>query len=340
MKNSEKGFKKKRVGIKDVARIAGVSPTTVSRVFNNTAPVNDDVRERVLAIAKQLGYRPNPHAKALLTGHSNVIGVLITEIDTAFFGTLFRGIEKVLGYFEYGLLIASGERNRALEMKVSKDFIDRRVDGIVMYPEALEDEDIKKLSAEGIPLIILGRVVPGIEDQCLAFDHEYGGYIATKKLIENGHRKIAHISGPLYTRDGRARFDGYKRALSEAGIPFNRDLVAEGDFNEDSGYLATKKLLSVGGFTAIFCANDNMAQGCIAALNEANMRVPEDISIIGYDDIPSAKYLIPPLATVRQPLMEMGEACAKLLLKNMGKASLSTTIPDLKIVERKSIRRI
>jgi len=334
----------RRVRIHDVAQAAGVSVATVSRVLNGVATVAPELRERVSAAAAALGYRPNPHARALHSGRSHAVGVAATYIG-GFFALLFDGMESELAPAGYRLVVAGGNGDRDSERETLHDLVNRHVDGLVVFLEAVGDADLCGIAKRGTPTLVLGRVVPGLEERCLSWDQQAGGALATRHLIDLGHERIAHLAGPDYNPHGRLRRAGYLQALREAGITPDPGLIREGDFREESGRDGLRALLGAGGgkpsFTAVFAANDQMALGALNALWERGLRCPEDVSLIGFDDQDAARYLTPPLTTVRQPLEELGRLAASRLLEDIRgeRKGGRPRLPPLALVSRASVKR-
>ncbi|MCS7193789.1 MAG: substrate-binding domain-containing protein [Meiothermus sp.] len=296
----------------DVAREAGVSPSTVSRVINGTARVDARKREAVLRAIERLGYRPNLMAKGLAQGRSLTVGVVTQEISSPYYGEMLKGVEQALEGTPYHPIFASGHWRADQEEAALKVLVGRQVDGLIVMDGSVPAERLLEL-AQSMPVVVVGRDIPGL--CCLSIDNLQGAYEGTRHLIELGHRRIAHIAGPQSHLDAVERLRGYKRALEEAGLPFDPALVVEGDYLEPSGLLAVEALLTRGAlFTAIFAANDQMAYGANVALYRRGIRVPHDVSLVGFDDLPSSSYFTPPLTTVRQPGLEMGWEAARLVL--------------------------
>jgi LacI family transcriptional regulator len=302
------------VTLTQVARAAEVSPSTVSRILNGTATVNEAKRRRVEEVIARLGYSPNVMAQSLKTGQSMSIGVLTQELDSLFYGATLKGIEMGLSDSPYHPLFVGGHWREQDELASLEALTRRRVDALIVLGGSTSDSQLVHL-ANNMPVVAVSRVVSGLESQCISIDNAQGAFEATKHLLELGHRRIAHISGPITRQDAQERIDGYKTALTRAGIAFDETLVCEGDYTEQSGVLAMDALLArASRFTAIFAANDGMAHGARLTLFRRGIRVPEDVSLIGFDDLPTARFSIPPLTTVRQPMYEMGQAAAKLVL--------------------------
>ncbi|HEY1015877.1 MAG TPA: LacI family DNA-binding transcriptional regulator, partial [Herpetosiphonaceae bacterium] len=309
---------RKDVTINDIARLAGVSPSTVSRVLNKSKPVTPATEAAVQAAIDQLGFRPNLVAQGLARGRSTAIGVLIEELTSPFYGAIMRGIEDGLGDSGFYPIFASthwrpglaAPDRRALDM-----LLGRRVDGILIVGSHVPDAVYRELARQ-LPLLIVGELIPGFEERCLVVDNRHSADALTRHLIQLGHRRIAHISGLLENADGRERLEGYQRSMAEAGLP---ELVIDGDFTESSGILAVDRLIHERAeFSAIFAANDQMAMGAALALHRHGRLVPRDVSLAGFDDLPLVRYSIPPLTTVRQPTHEMGLAAARGMLDLIG----------------------
>jgi len=329
-----------RVGIKDVAQAAGVSVATVSRVLNGVDTVGPELRARVASVAEDLGYRPNPHARALHTGRSHAVGVAATYLG-GFFGNLFDGLEARFVDAGYRLLVASGDGGRSSEKATLVDLLDRLVDGLVISLEAVSDADLTEIVARGTPCLIVGRIVPGIEDRCLAFDQRQGGAMAARHLLAMGHRQVGHIAGPEANLHARQRKAGFLATMATAGLPVPEERVVPGDFQERGGRDAMRKLLARHDVTAVFAANDQMALGALGALWEKGLSCPQDVSLIGFDDQNVAPYTAPPLTTIRQPLEDLGRLAAdRLVLEIRGdRVAGRPELPTLALVKRASVRR-
>ena len=301
--------------IKEVAERARVSKATVSRVINGSAPVNSQTKRRVLDTIKELDFQPDSLAKALATKRSRGIGVTINDLASPFYGAVLKGVESILETEGMHLLVSSGHAEGFAERQAVDFLKQRRSDALIIQADATPEAELTQWASQDIPVVIFGQYLSDVAERCIYLDSEAGGYMATQHLIDCGHTRIAHITGPLSIHDSRARLQGYCRALEVAGIAFDKDLVSEGDFREEGGQWATQQLLKRDlEFTALFVANDQMAVGSLETLSEADLSVPGDISVIGFDDIVFAKYLTPKLTTVRQPLFEMGQAAARLAL--------------------------
>ncbi|MDQ3522891.1 MAG: LacI family transcriptional regulator, partial [Gemmatimonadota bacterium] len=297
-----------------MSRLAKVSPATVSRVLTGNASVAQLTKERVLLAMQELGYTPNVFARSLATNRSYSVGVIVNDLSSPYFGSLLRGIENAVEAAGMQLVVASGHTRRESERKAVELLQQRRPDALIVHLEETPDEDLVRWASATTPLVLVGRYVAELEHVSVHLDNELGGFLATQYLISRGHTRIAHLSGPLKLADSRARLAGYRRALEEAALVVDEHLVIEGDFQEDGGQRAAQKLLELHELnpksnlketvTAIFAANDQMAAGVLRHLRERGLRVPHDVSLIGYDDIIFARYVHPELTTVRQPLEE------------------------------------
>ncbi len=328
--------------IREVSRLAGVSTATVSRVLNGTSNVAPPTRARVLEAIATLDFKPNTFARGLATNRSGGIGITVNEISSPYFGAFIQGVEQVVRAEGIHLMVSSGYADAALE-QASVDFLlERRCDGLVVQSDALDDEALIALVQGGdTPVVLFGRSVAEIASSCVVLDNELGGALATEYLLRHGHRHIGHVAGPLSYADARDRLMGYRRTLEAAGIGFDERYVVESTFLEEGGAQAAARLLErAPELTAIFVANDQMAAGAMRTLREGGHVVPDDVSVVGYDDVFLARYLTPTLTTVRQPLVEMGRAAADLLLERLdGERREVVHRFDPELVERQSVAR-
>lgn len=326
------------VTLEVVARVAGVSPATVSRILNGSARVSDRKRTAVLDTIKRLNYRPNALARGLAQGRTNSIGVLTQDIASPFYGEALRGVEDALAGTGMIPLFASGHWNLQDEVERMEHLLSRRVDGVIVLTGKLSDAQILDY-ANTVPIVVTGRQLTGPNVISLSVDNVLGARMATQHLIDWGHTRIAHVAGPADHIDAMNRLQGYKRALEEAGIPFDPDLVAHADFHEPGGVLAINQLLaSRRSFTAVFASNDQTAYGIQLALSRHGIRVPDDISVVGFDDLLVSSYMVPPLTTIRQPVNEMGVAAAKALVAMINGAHYDASLPAPELIVRASSR--
>lgn len=303
--------------IYEVSKLAGVSLATVSRVMNNSAQVSEKAKIKVLHAVEQLDYRPNSIAQSLASNRSNSIGILVSEVDSVFFGRMMGAIESELRAAGKHVIITTGHCDEAKEKDGIEFLIGRNCDAIIVHAEAVSDDYLVELNKKST-VFIMNRYVESLADQCISLNNELGGYIATKALIECGHTDIGYIAGPAGISDAKQRLKGHKRALSEHNITFEPSLLFNGNFIETGGSEGLRALLKTKqNFTALACANDEMASGAMKYAREHDYKLPEDLSIIGFDNMIFANYLYPTLTTVTNPISEMGSMAAKLVLKNI-----------------------
>jgi LacI family transcriptional regulator len=308
------------VTLHDVARVADVSVSTVSRIVNGTAIVAKDKQERVQNAIKRLGYHPNVLARGLVRGQSMNIGVLTQSISSLFHSEALVGIEEGLSGTGYHPLFVSSHLNVDDERDALELLISRRVDAIILTGTNEPDEALLAL-AERVPLVIIGHTVPGLEHRCISIDNAQAAPLAIEHLISLGHRQIAYITGlGIDQSDAIERFQAYRTTLEAAGIRFDPNLVADADYTKRSGVQAVETLLARGvNFTGLVCTSDQVAYGARLALYRHNIRIPEDVSLVGFDDLEISAYFTPPLTTVRQPILEMGRMASKLIVGLLSK---------------------
>jgi LacI family transcriptional regulator len=319
-----------------VAREAGVSMSTVSRIINGTANVSAERKSAVEATIAKYNFRPNPAARGLAMGRSTTIGVVTQAIDSPFYGEGLRGIEDYLQQHGYAALFMSGNWNEQDEARCVAELLARRVDGIIMFSGRLSDVALAAY-AKKVPIVLSGRRLkaPGIF--AMPIDDQHGAMLATRHLIELGHRQIAFIAGVADHPDAVERLKGYRRALAEADVPYDPKRVGAGDFLEQGGMDATQRLIDSGvSFTALFCVNDQSAHGACLALYRNGLAVPGDVSVVGFDDLPSSSYRVPPLTTVRQSVRELGERSAQAMLQLLKNERPRTALPPVELIVRES----
>lgn len=319
-----------------VAREAGVSMATVSRIINGTAKVSAERKKSVDAAIAKLNFRPNAAARGLALGKSSTIGVITQAIDSPFYGEGLRGIEDYLQQRGYAALFMSGNWNEEDEARCMSELLSRRVDGIIIFSGRLQDSELATY-AKQVPIVVSGRSLnaPGICS--LPVDDEQGALLATRHLIELGHRRIAFIAGILDHPDAVERLKGYRRALAGAGIAHDPKLVVPGDFHEEGGVAATTRLLQARTeFTALFCVNDQTAYGACLALHRNGLSVPRDVSVVGFDDLHSSTYRVPPLTSVRQSIRVLGESSGAAMLQLLQNQRPKISLPQVELIVRES----
>ncbi len=306
--------------IYEVSKLAGVSLATVSRVINKNSRVSDKTRQKVEDAMTELGYRPNSIAQSLASSRSNSIGILVSELHGPFFGQMMAGIEAELRAAGKHVIITTGHSEEDKEKEGIEFLISRNCDAIILHVEAVSDDYLIDLCKGKIPVYLMSRLVPGLNENCISLNNELGGYLATQAVIDQGHSDIAYISGPQFKADSKDRLTGHMRALAANNIAFNEGLYFEGDFKETGGSEGLKHFINnKQSFSALVCANDEMASGSITYAREHGYSLPKDLSIIGFDNIIFARHTYPKLTTIDNPVNLMGHMAAKLVLKNVYK---------------------
>ncbi|TFW16581.1 LacI family transcriptional regulator [Massilia arenosa] len=304
--------------MKQVAEKAGVSTSTVSHVINNTRVVSDDVRERVLAVIAEMRYIPSAVARSLKNDKTHTIGMMIPNNSNPYFAELIQGIEDAAFKLGYNIILCNAYDDAKKQAAYLRVLMEKRIDGLILVASGDDEELSGILRDMPMPKVVVDREVKGVDADFIEADHETGGYLATKYLIGLGHRSIACVSGPMHLPPSRDRVVGYRRALQEAGIGFNSHFLVHSDFTSEGGFSAFKHLLSLSDRpSAIFAGNDLMAFGGMCAANEAGVRVPDQLSVVGYDDIALASFSTPRLTTLAQPKYDMGQAIAKTLVERI-----------------------
>ncbi len=299
--------------IKDIARQAGVAPSVVSRALNNKYGVKNSTKELIQKIAREMDYYPNTAARSLVTRRTETIGVIMADLSEPYYSQIIKGMEYVASQTGFTLLFSNSyesiEHNRVLQKMIFAE----RVDGLVIVGSNIQEKNfVATLLEQKIPFVLIERNFSNPRVNCIWVDNMAGAYMATKYLIEHGHRKIAHVAGNLYYQVTLDRIDGYKKALNEAGIRYSEELVTSGNFISPDAYTAVKELLRHE-CTAIFAASDAMAYGALQAIHDMGLSVPEDIAVVGFDNLEFSALTNPPLTTIKQPRYEMGEKSLSIL---------------------------
>ncbi|HYD80592.1 MAG TPA: LacI family DNA-binding transcriptional regulator [Paucimonas sp.] len=325
--------------MKQVAEKAGVSTTTVSHVINETRVVSKEVQERVRAVIQELHYIPSAVARSLKNDKTHTLGMLVPNSSNPYFAELIQGIEDAAFSLGYSIILCNSYDDPKKQVAYVRVLMEKRIDGLILVSSGSDRELIQLLSDESIPKVLVDRELPGVAADFVETDHEQAGYLATKYLIDLGHRDIACVSGPQDLLSSSARVAGYRRALREARIKARADHVVHADFTSKGGFDAFGKLLAQRTRpTAVFAGNDLMAIGGICAAEALRVRVPDDLSVVGYDDIALASYCNPPLTTIRQPKREIGALTARALVEriNDGEAPPRRELLQPTLVVRKS----
>jgi LacI family transcriptional regulator len=300
--------------IKEVALKAGVSIATVSRVINDKGPVALETRQRILAAIEQLRYVPHGAARSLITNQTDTIGVLLPDLYGEFFSEVIRGIDLAARRSGYHVLISGFHSDRA-EIEAVLRALRGRVDGLIVLSPDVDAQGLRRNLPDTLPVVLLNTRVMGAAFDAINVDNYGGAFAMVRHLASPGRRRIALICGPRENADARERLRGYRDALRAEGVEPSPGLEVPGDFSEESGYRAGRLLLALElRPEAVFAANDSMAIGCLFALREAGVEVPGDVALAGFDDIPIARYVTPPLSSVHVPIAELGERAMERLL--------------------------
>ncbi len=330
--------------IKDVARIAGVSTTTVSHVINKTRFVAEATQERVNKAVEELNYAPSAVARSLKCNTTRTIGMLVTQSTNPFFAEVVDGVESYCYRQGYTLILCNTGGIYEKQRDYIRMLAEKRVDGILVMCSDLTEELRGMLDSHAdIPKVIMDWGPESSHADKIIDNSEEGGYLATKYLIDNGHTDIACLSGHLDKLACIERIAGYKRALKEADIDFQEDHVIEGNFECDMAVVAADKIIAMDKRpTAVFCFNDTMALGLLSRLQEKGIRVPEDVSVIGYDNIEMSGYFSPPLTTVHQPKRRVGKTAFEILLERIKDKEHDKRVFEMhpEIVERQSVQKL
>lgn len=301
--------------IKDVARLAGVSVATVSRVINDSPKASDASRQAVQSAMEQLNYHPNANARALAQQNTETVGLVVGDVSDPFFGAMVKAVEQVAYQTGNFLLIGNGYHNEQKERQAIEQLIRHRCAALVVHAKMLSDNELTGLMKQIPGMVLINRILPGFEKRCVALDDRYGAWLATRHLIAQGHTRIGYLCSNHPISDADDRLRGYYDALKEHGLPCNDRLVSFGEPDESGGENAITELMGRGrNFTAVACYNDSMAAGALGVLNDNGIDVPNEISIIGFDDVLISRYVRPRLTTVRYPVVTMATQAAELAM--------------------------
>ena len=310
-----------RSSIKDVARLAGVSPATVSYVINrvDSVKISEGTRKRVVDAARKLGYQPNPAARSLKGKGTRTIGLVIPDVINPFFPELIRGVQDVADSLEFNILLCNSDDEVAKEVRYFKMLRGRGIDGIMFSgvdrPNEEEKEMVERLLQEGFPVVMVDRALEGVDACSVTIDNFKGGYLGTAHLVELGHKRIGIITGPIKLRTNRERVLGYRKALEDNGLSYDELLIRECHYKSGGAYHSMKELLAMKDPpTAVFALGDFLAMGAMAALKEEDLQIPQDIALMGFDDIMLSQVTDPPLTTISQPKYDIGALGARMLI--------------------------
>jgi LacI family transcriptional regulator len=304
--------------IYDVAKKAGVAPITVSRVINQTGYISADKRQRVEAAVAELGYVPNRLASSLRSRRTHTLALVLSDITNPFFTNLARGVEDTASDAGFTVIFCNTDESEAEEQKYLDVLLQKRVDGILLVPARSNPDTLRMLQHNGTPVVVLDRRIPQAQADVVRGDSEGGAYQLTRLLLGLGHRCIAMLTGPKNVSTSVDRVAGYRRALSDAGLARRQQVVFFGDFRQASGYqMAQQALTAQPRPTALVAANNFITIGALKALQEAGLRVPEDMALVGFDDLPPAMVAFPFFTVATQPSYEMGQTGTRLLLERL-----------------------
>mgnify|MGYP000297486256 FL=1 len=329
--------------IKDVAKAAGVSISTVSRVINNSKPVSSEIRQKVLEVINELGYKPNEIARTLVTKKSYLIGVIVTDLGDTYIAQLVRGIEEVGKMYDYDILLCSTYGDKATELKFMQLLTRKQVEGIILISDSLDDEIDKQIKEFEIPLVYLNRYFYTDDFSTVTIDNLEATYEMTNYLIKLGHENIAYVpsSSEKYSVE-LLKLNGYKKAIEEYEGLEENIFYAKGR-GIDDGYEVCKEIMESGkDITAIFCSHDELAIGVLNYLYDNDIKVPEDISVAGYGDIKTASMFRPRLTTIREPFYDIGAVAIRRIIKEIKKEAVEskTIVLPFQIQKRESCAKI
>ncbi len=308
--------------IEGIAKRAGVSKRTVSRAINNQYGIKAETRKKILDIIADLNYRPNALARALVTKQTKTLGLIVSDNANPFYAKLVRGVEDKATEKGYSVILFSTDEEYEKELKGIHLFIEKKVDGILVTPTQTHNEDILELQERNIPFVLMNRHFDDLETDYVIDDNKKGAYDAVNHLIKLGHKRIAHITGPFRISSVRERLQGYRDALTHNNIAFDRSLVIESDLHMESAEEITKRLLRMKNRPrAIFAYSDLLAITALKTIKKEGLKVPDDVALVGYDDIDFSALLEVPLTTVSQPSYNIGRKSAAILIDGLEKGS-------------------
>ncbi|NBI30688.1 catabolite control protein A [Chengkuizengella marina] len=332
------------VTIYDVARESGVSMATVSRVVNNNPNVKPQTRKKVFDAIEKLGYRPNAVARGLASKKTTTVGVVIPDISNTIFSEVARGVEDIANMYRYNIILCNSDKKKEKEIQVINTLLEKQVDGLLFMGGTVTEDHIHAFKTASVPIVLCGTKEESENIPSVDIDHEKAAFDAVQALLNEGHRDIALIGGNFKDlAKGFARYQGYIKAIEDAGLTVNEDLIQVGNFRYDSGLEKMKYFLeSNQNVTAVFAVTDEMAIGAIHAIQDAGLKVPEDISVISVDNIRMASMVRPLLTTVAQPMYDIGAVSMRLLTKLMVNEEIeqSQIILPHELIQRNSVKRL
>jgi LacI family transcriptional regulator len=330
--------------IREVAKLAGVAPITASRVINDSGYTSEDVKQRVKQAAKQLNYVPNVLARSLKSKRTNTLALVLTDITNPFWTTVARGVEDAASAQGYTVIFCNTDESAEKQARYLKTLIEKQVDGVLLVPALSEENPIEFLRQQNVQVVLLDRRLPNTKIDVVRCDSKDGAFQLVKLLLKLGHKRIAILRGPFGVSSADDRMAGYTLALKEAGLKTENHLVFSGEFSVESGYQMTKKLLEMSPQpTALFASNNFIAIGALKALHDAQVSVPEQMSVVGFDDLPLAIVVDPFLTVADQPAYEMGQCATQRLLEHLDgqeTTGIQETVLPVSIIERRSTKAV
>ena len=325
------------VTIKEIAKVAGVSHTTVSRALNDNPVISADTTQRIQELARKMGYVPSAVAQSLRGRKTFTVGMVVTSLDDPFFGRVVGGVEQVARAANYSVFLSTSHNQPEQELAVVESLYRRRVDAIIITSMRVDSVYHQELDNMDVPVVLINNQTEGEFHHSVAVDDVQGSQAAVEHLLQLGHRRIGYVGTPNHPRSNRERFDGYRRAHEHLTIPLDQDLAltSTGSDFVERGRTALTGLLEAGA-TAAFCYNDLTAVGLMTACRERRVRIPEDFSIVGYDDLELSSYVTPSLTTVHQPRLRMGKLAMQMTLDLLNQKSVRLQLLPCDFVERES----
>lgn len=327
--------------INDVATRAGVGVSSAARVLSGNGYAGAATREKVLAAAQELGYVPNRIARSLREGNTRLIGLLTADVENSFYSTVAKHVELVLKEHGYHVVLCNDNDDPKQEAEYLALLEELGVDGLIVTPTPQSRRPLERLQRKGVVIVQIDRRVPGLKADAVLTDNEKASHNAVTFLLDQGHTRIGMLAGPRRVSTGKERYLGYERALAQRGVPLQAELVRHGSFRRDHAIADANALIMSGPRpTALFAANNILAEACVLALRDRGRRIPEDMSLLAFDDMPWMRMMTPALTTVRQPIAEMAVSASQLLLERLREVPdrPTTVVFDTELVVRESVR--
>ena len=308
----------KHVRLVDLAKETGLSVNTVSRALRDMPDIGSETKRRIKEVASRLGYSPNLAASMIRTNRSDTVGVIVTDISNPVFGSMVKGIDSYAKEYGYTIILSNSNENFADEEKTIEKMIERRVDGFLLVPSMQNDKTIIRLIERKIPFVLLGRHFSNISTNYVSNDDVFGGYLAGRHLLAKGHQEFIYITGPLYISAAKERLEGFQQALTEAGMSKDSIKIYETESSYQGGYDVVNSLAAASAVPkSIFCFNDFIAYGAYKALHENHIRIPQDVAVMGYDDLDFSEIVSPALTTIDMSKYKVGRRAMEMLINEI-----------------------